>query len=151
MLLKTHLALSVFFILILWGSVTGRIAFTLIILLATLIPDMDSASSLINRKIRPFDIIFNFLFKHRGALHSITFCIIFTIILALFSQKLALPFFLGYSIHLLADSFTITGIRAFWPSNKEIKWIIRTGGLTERITLYLLIVIDLFLIIAMIR
>ncbi len=151
MLLKTHIALSVFFILILWGSVTGKIAFTLIILLATLIPDIDSASSLINRKIRPFDIIFNFLFKHRGALHSMTLCIIFTIILSLFSQKLALPFFLGYSIHLLADSFTVTGIRAFWPSKKEIKWIIRTGGLTERIVFYLTVTVNILIIIALIR
>jgi inner membrane protein len=131
--------------------VTGRIAFAVIMLIATLIPDMDSASSLINRKIRPFDMIFNFLFKHRGALHSITFCIILTIILALFSQKLALPFFLGYAIHLLADSFTITGIRAFWPSKKEIKWIIRTGGLTEKIIFYLLILTNILVIVSLIR
>lgn len=151
MLLKTHIALSVFFILLLWGSVTGRTAFAVIMLLATLIPDIDSASSLINKKIRPFDIISNLLFKHRGALHSITLCIILTIILALFSQKLALPFFIGYSIHLLADSFTVTGIRAFWPSKKVIKWIIRTGGLTERIVFCLAIIIDILLIISIIR
>jgi inner membrane protein len=96
-------------------------------------------------------MIFNFLFKHRGALHSITFCIILTIILALFSQKLALPFFLGYAIHLLADSFTITGIRAFWPSKKEIKWIIRTGGLTEKIIFYLLILTNILVIVSLIR
>ena len=151
MLLKTHIALSVFFILILWGSVTGKIAFAVIMLVATIIPDIDSASSIINRKIKPFDIIFNFIFKHRGALHSITFCVIFTIILSLFSQKLTLPFFLGYAAHLLADSFTVAGIRAFWPLKNSVKWIIRTGGLTEKIIFYLLILTDILLIVSLIR
>ena len=91
---------------------------------------------------------FNFLTKHRGILHSMTFCLILTVILASFNQKLALPFFLGYSLHLVADSFTIAGIKPFWPSTKVIKGFVRTGGLTERILLCSLITADVILFIA---
>lgn len=133
MLVKTHIAISFFLMVVLIGSVSSRISFALFLLFATLLPDIDSANSCINLKIKPLSKIFSFFTKHRGALHSITLCIFFTLILLFFLPKLALPFFLGYSLHLLADSFTKEGIRAFWPLTIELKGMIRTGGLTERL------------------
>lgn len=150
MLIKTHIAASVFVALSLWESITGKIAFTILLLFSTLLPDIDSSASYINRRIKPLDKIFNFLTKHRGILHSMTFCIILTVIFASFNQKLALPFFLGYSLHLVADSFTVIGIKPFWPSTKVIKGFIRTGGLIERILLCSLIIADVILFIAII-
>ena len=146
MLIKTHIAASVFVVLLLWESITGKIAFTILLLFSTLLPDIDSSASYISRKIKPLNKIFNFLTKHRGILHSMTFCIILTVIFASFNQKLALPFFLGYSLHLAADSFTIAGIKPFWPSTKVIKGFVRTGGLTERIIFVIFLILDAVLI-----
>jgi inner membrane protein len=115
------------------------------------VPDIDSSSAYINKKIKPLDKISNFLTKHRGALHSITLCIIFTIVSLLVLQKFALPFFLGYSLHILADSFTVAGVRAFWPSNINIRGFIRTGSLAERILFYLVIIADAVLLLALIK
>lgn len=151
MLIKTHISFSFLIILILWNFVTAKLLFSILLLLATMLPDIDSSTSYINRRIKPLDKISNFLTKHRGILHSMTFCIILTVIFVSFNPKLALPFFLGYSLHLVADSFTITGIKPFWPSNKVIKGFIRTGGLTERILLFSLITADVILFIAIIK
>jgi membrane-bound metal-dependent hydrolase YbcI (DUF457 family) len=60
-----------------------------------------------------------------------TLCIAVSILFALALPVLALPFFLGYSSHLLADSFTQEGITPFWPWKRNSKGILRTGGSVE--------------------
>lgn len=143
MLLKTHLAISIFFILLFLPSVEYKIIFIILAIIATYLPDIDSRYSRIGRKKTAR--ILQWFTKHRGMFHSFTFLLIITLFLVLFFPIIAFGFFLGYGLHLFADSFTKEGIRLFYPSKNVSKGGIRTGGKIEISLLVLLIMIDLAL------
>lgn len=147
MLIKTHLVISIFFILLLTGHVTSPVLFVALTLLSTFIPDADSRFSKLGQ--RKSLRIFQWFVKHRGIMHSFTFCLLFTLFFVLFLPVVALPFFLGYSSHLLADSFTVEGIKPFYPWEKTSSWKIRTGGKTETSVFMLFVLVDLFLLLVM--
>jgi len=129
MLIKTHLALTVLAILIFISSVEHKFIFVIVALVAAYIPDVDSPfSKLGHHKIfRPLQIFV----KHRGILHSFTFLLLFTLALVLFFPIAAFGFFLGYGLHLFADSFTINGIRPFYPSKRTASGKLKTGSVIE--------------------
>jgi membrane-bound metal-dependent hydrolase YbcI (DUF457 family) len=58
---------------------------------------------------------------------------------------IAFPFFLGYSLHLLSDAWTVEGIKPFWPLKTVSQGKIRTGGVTEHTVLFTFIIIDVVL------
>ena len=129
MMYYTHFVISLFFIILFFPNVEFKLSFVLVTLIATFIPDIDTMHSNVGKhKIFRF---FQFFSKHRGMIHSFTFLIAVSILLALFFPIIVFPFFLGYSLHLLADSFTKEGITPFWPYNKKSSWRIKTGGVTE--------------------
>lgn len=131
MLIKTHLIVTLFFVLLLIPFVEYKVAFVLMAFLATYIPDIDSPKSKIGNHFffRPFQWLAN----HRGMIHSFTFLFLVTLFFVFFFPILALGFFLGYSSHLFADSFTVEGIHPFYPSRSISNGDVRTGGFTERI------------------
>ena len=139
MLNKTHLAVGGLFMLIFLPSVVHKWVYFGVFLVATLLPNLDVILSgrkyLILKPMRLF-------FKKRGFLHSFTFCLVITILLAWFWPILAFPFFLGYGIHLLLDSWTVEGIMPFWPLRAVSKGRVTTGGGFEHILFYLAIVAD---------
>ncbi len=143
MLIKTHLAITLFFVLLFISFVKLPLLFLVIALLATYIPDIDSKHSKIGHYffLRPFQ----WFAKHRGFVHSFTFLILITLGLVLFVPFIALAFFLGYCSHLIADSFTIEGIKPFYPYKKTCCGRIRTGGLSETNIFVVFILIDLVL------
>lgn len=145
MLIKTHLAITLFFVLLLLPFISNKIIFILIALLATYIPDIDLSSSKLGRKIifRPLQ----FFVKHRGAFHSFTFLFLITFIFTMFIPIIALGFFVGYASHLFADSFTLSGITPFPPWKKKISGALRTGSNTEKILFFILLVVNLLLIV----
>ncbi len=146
MMLKTHFAIAIFFILLLIGALETteqKIVFVIVALLATLMPDVDSRFSRVGRpKIAR---ILQFFTKHRGVTHSFSFLFVATLLLIVFFPKIALGFFVGYSIHLFADSFTPDGIKPFYPLRKTLRGKITTGGRKEVMVLVFFIIIDLFL------
>ena len=129
MLLRTHLAITFFAVLIFISSVEHKITFVIVAFAATLIPDLDTPFSKVGNHLilRPFQLFV----KHRGLIHSFTFLFLLTLFFVLFIPKLAFGFFLGYGLHLLADSFTVEGIQVFYPFKKKSSWKIRTGGKIE--------------------
>jgi len=129
MLGRTHLAIGIFAILLFVPQVTHKASFVIVALIATMLPDADSAFSTIGRRktLRPVQMFV----KHRGLFHSFTFLILITFFFVLFLPIVALPFFLGYSLHIFADSFTIEGIRPFYPHKKSVSGRIRTGSRFE--------------------
>ncbi len=144
MLYKTHLALGILAILLFLPRVHAQITFVLVALLATLLPDIDQGySKLGHRKIfRPLQ----FFVRHRGMMHSFTVCFLIALVLAYFPLTVtwALPFFLGYGIHLFADAFTLEGIQPFWPYQGVSKGFLKTGSYTEKSFFIFLVVLDLF-------
>ena len=138
MMRKTHIAFAILGVLILLPFVKSKIIFASVAVIATLLPDLDSHSSRLGRNVlmRPIQMVTG----HRGILHSLTFCLFIGVLLEFFIPVLALGFFLGYSIHLLADSFTVMGISAFWPIKKIVsRGRIETGGKFEGVLLALTI------------
>jgi inner membrane protein len=145
MLIKTHLAITTFFVLLLLPFVEFKLIFIVVSILATYIPDIDSPSSKIGNHwyFRPIQ----WVSSHRGKIHSFTFLIFITLILVFFFPILSFPFFLGYSSHLFADSFTLEGIHPFYPSKVISNGDVRTGGIFEMGILFGFLVADISLFI----
>lgn len=141
---KTHLAAGVFFALFFLSHVNNKLFFIPIVLIASLLPDIDMSHSFLGQSklLRPLQ----WIVKHRGIFHSLTFCLLISIIFALFYPVLALPFFIGYASHLLTDSFTVEGIKPFWPLKKEITGSVRTGGRIESAIFLTLCLVDAVLL-----
>lgn len=143
MLFKTHLAINFFFAMFLSAYIQNKIIFVAIVLLAALLPDIDSLNSYIGKRARLLSRIVHFFSKHRDFFHSFTCVLVLSILFLSFLPVIAFPFFIGYSMHILADSFTREGIRVFWPSKARIKGRIKTGGLTEKIIFFAFAAIDI--------
>jgi len=144
MLARTHLLITLFFVLLFISNVEHKISFVVMALIATFIPDVDSKFSAIGK----YKILraFQFFVKHRDIIHSFSFLIFITLFFILFFPVIALPFFLGYGLHLFADSFTVTGIKPFYPFKKKSSWKIRTGGKTETIVFLCFLFFDFVLL-----
>lgn len=147
---KTHIGIAMFFILLFLPHVNSKIIFAVVCLFAAMLPDIDIASSRVGRAKAAR--IVQFFTRHRGFFHSFTFCIAVSVILTLFNPTviLALPFFLGYSVHLLADSFTNEGIMPFWPSKKRLSWKIPVNSIIEKSIFVSFLVVDLFMLVVLV-
>ena len=143
MLFKTHLMLGVLAILLLVGSVENKIIFVAMVLIATALPDIDSKHSALGRPIvnRPMQ----FFVKHRGFIHSLTIGVLISVLIAVFFPVAALGFFVGWSVHILGDSFTKEGVRAFWPLQITSRGFITTGSAFEKGLFFMLVVVNIIL------
>jgi len=144
MLLKTHYAITLFFIILFFSSVEHKLVFILTALVGTQLPDVDSRYSKIGQK--KIARILQWFTKHRGMIHSFTFLVSLTIILVLVWPVAAFGFFLGFGLHLLADSFTPYGIMPFYPLKKKSIGIVKTGGSLETGLLVGFMIVDSVLI-----
>src|SRR4030042_771141 len=102
MLKKTHLAIGILIGLYFLSHVSNKFLFFLVLIVSTLLPDADRFFGIRNLAFWRKNS-FNTP-HHRGILHTYTFCVAISIVFALFYPLFALPFFLGYSTHLFADS-----------------------------------------------
>ena len=145
MMFKTHLVIGIFIALLFLPIVNYKIFFIAGVLICTFLPDIDMSQSYLGKHkiFRPIQ----WFVKHRGLFHSFTFAVVIALIFAFYWPILALPFFLGYSGHLIADSLTPEGIRPIWPFKDEVKWRIRTDGKVERVLFYSVIFVNILLLI----
>ena len=141
MLLKTHLAFAILVIMFFFDHVNNSWVFTGLVLIATIIPDLDMNSSKLGRHLifKPLQ----FFIKHRGVIHSFTTAVVISVVLSLFWPAASLGFFIGYSVHLICDSFTKEGIRPFWPLRAKSSGFISTGGRIEESLFFSLIFINI--------
>jgi membrane-bound metal-dependent hydrolase YbcI (DUF457 family) len=138
--MKTHLAIGVFAVVFFLPYVNHKLVFIPVVLIASLLPDIDSGFSTFGRKkiFRPLQA----LTKHRGIFHSFTFCILFSVILAFYFPVAAFGFFLGYGLHLLADSWTREGIMPFWPIQEVARGRVTDGGTLEEGIFFVFVILD---------
>ncbi|MBN1792126.1 metal-dependent hydrolase [Candidatus Woesearchaeota archaeon] len=103
--------------------------FMLLLLIGSLLPDIDCATSRLGRYTKPLQ----FIFGHRKFFHSILFMAVAAIIAALWFQNeaYAVAMLLGMGSHLLLDSFNFTGTQPFWPSRLRAKGRVRTDGIWD--------------------
>jgi membrane-bound metal-dependent hydrolase YbcI (DUF457 family) len=140
MLAKTHLAIGFFAVVFFLPHVNHEWVFVPVVLIASLLPDIDSGFSTLGRKkmFRPVQMVT----RHRGIFHSFTFCIVISIFFALYIPIMAFSFFLGYALHLLADSWTPEGIKPFWPLKEQIKGKVKVGGMVEESVFLVFAILD---------
>ncbi|MDD5193564.1 MAG: metal-dependent hydrolase [Candidatus Nanoarchaeia archaeon] len=143
MLLKTHLMFAVLLIIIMLPYANNKIVFLGLVLIGTIIPDLDSSCSKFGKRLifRPFQ----FFVKHRGIMHTFTFVLILFFILNRYYSFIAFPLLLGYSLHLITDSFTKQGIIVLWPLKFRIRGLLTTGGAFENLLFNLLVFLNIFL------
>ena len=143
MYLKTHLMLAILVILVFISHVKSQWVFAGMVLIATVVPDLDSSFSSWGRHLmfRPLQ----FFTKHRGIIHSFLTAIILSLIIAVWFPVASFGFFIGYCVHLFSDSFTIEGIQPFWPMHYKSTGPIASGGKIEE-TLFLSLIIINFLV-----
>jgi membrane-bound metal-dependent hydrolase YbcI (DUF457 family) len=144
MLRRTHLVIGLGIALSFISHVNNQFLFLFVVMLATVLPDIDSGFSALGKHwfTKPVQLFVS----HRGFLHSFTFCITVSILLAFIYPPVALPFFLGYALHLFADSFTMQGIRPFWPLKASSKGPVNTGGVVEDAIFWTMAVLDVFIL-----
>jgi membrane-bound metal-dependent hydrolase YbcI (DUF457 family) len=145
MMFKTHLAIGMAVAIYFLPWVTNKLLFIPVVLIASVLPDIDSGFSNLGRRkmSRPLQ----WFVEHRGVIHSYTTCVVLTLVFMFFYPIIALPFFLGYSFHLFADSFTIQGIKPFWPFKWKSKGYLNTGGKIEDVVFFTFVIIDLVLVV----
>lgn len=108
---------------------------------AAVIPDLDHVSSKLGRRLPPLALILNFLFSHRGFLHSVFPPLLLYFIISRISPLIAAAVLAGYISHLLLDATTTRGIRPFHPFPIRIRGFIRTNSFVEKIVALLLIIV----------
>jgi inner membrane protein len=142
MLFPTHVLLGILIFLLARTHLTGNTYLILsLILLGSILPDIDEHKSKITRWSGLLGKIVSFLFKHRGILHSIFTPLIFCSFLGLlWDFDYALALFLGYVGHLFADALTPMGIPIFYPFTPfRLKGPFKTGNISEMTIIVLLI------------
>jgi len=145
MLVKTHIVIGLAVALYFLPHVNNKLVFFPVVLIATLLPNIGHAFPFLGKKsvFRPAQTIF----KHRGIIHSFTLAIALSIIIALSYPVIALPFFLGYSFHLLADAYTSEGIKPYWPFKWKSQGPVKVGSITETSIFYIFIIFDVALLV----
>jgi len=147
MLKRTHLAIGLAFVFYFLPYIQGnKFIFLGVVLLASLLPDVESGFSAAQRhaifSLQPIKMVFH----KNSVFHTYSFLIPVTIAVAIFSPRLGLPFFLGYSSHLLIDSFSPNGIKPFWPLKHHVHGKIVPGGGIDKILFVVFLGVDLIVL-----
>jgi inner membrane protein len=122
---KSHIAFSLVFTIPLSLTLLhcnllhsrGEIVFfTIISILATLAPDIDHPKSFISQLIPQLSKIICKRTHHRGFTHNgkaIIFSSLIALIILIKFPIMALAWIVGYTLHIIADGMTVSGIRDF--------------------------------------
>jgi len=147
MMFITHMSFALFLGLLTISRIAlpvNQVIFLAILLFASLLPDIDSAYSLLGSKVK----VVSLAFRHRGVIHSILTMMIFGIMLIIITPNFyyLLAFVIGYLSHLMLDSLTPKGVPLFWPAKKRLNGSIRTTGLVDWLLLSLFFILDVILL-----
>ncbi len=143
MMFRTHAAAGMLVALIFIKSFNlgHPLLFFSIVFLSALLPDIDIPSSKIGRRVKPLSWFLNFMFGHRKIFHSLFFTfILFVLLILLFENYIGAAFFLGYSVHILVDGITVSGIKPFYPLlSFKINGPVRAGGLMDYLLFFIIV------------
>ena len=145
MLFMGHVLIGLTYYLLFFEYFTppNQIVFFLLVLLGSLLPDIDEENSKINKWSGIFGKIIGRTFPHRGFLHSIFFfTILFFIIKYFFLEVYGHALLIGYFAHLTGDGISLSGVRIFYPFKYKIRGPLRVGSKVETfitVVLFLLV------------
>lgn len=159
MLLRTHLAfgaligilgLKYFDFGVDFGA-AGGVLFIVSVLFFSVFPDIDHARSFVSRRLWFVAWLFNFLFSHRGVVHSLVFGAVVSYLLWAISWEMGLGAFVGYVGHLFMDAMSKNGVRPFFPLRFNVRGFVRSGGMVEGALFYFLSVLIIVLVVLQFR
>lgn len=149
MLYRTHIVISLFFLILFLPSINGdwnKLVFIFIGIISAILPDIDSSKSKIGHNV-PSRILLIFS-KHRHFFHSFLFCLILYLVFYFFIPVISLPFIIGYGVHLISDALTRSGIMPFYPlSHFRIRFLIKTNSFIEGLLFLLFCFMNITLLI----
>ena len=151
MMFRTHLVFGIFAGLLVSKifSISEFGLFMAICIVSSILPDLDTPFSKTGRKIPVLSWLLNFLFGHRGLMHTVFFPLLVYFILMLFGKNLwAGAFFVGYMSHLFIDMLNTKGVYFFFPIVRiRINGFIKIGGVLEKLLFVAILVGCLLLIV----
>jgi inner membrane protein len=138
MICRTHLSLSFLFAFFVVKLLVpeNAVVFVLVALFASLLPDIDSGSSMLGKH-------FSFFLRHRGFLHS--FFAPAVLLFFLPESIYFLAFCIGYFSHLVGDMLTVQGVMPVYPvSRVRFSGFMATGSFAEDVFFVFLVALDIF-------
>jgi len=146
----THVAFATFVALIFIAVFKQPDAyfFVSVAFIASLLPDIDIATSFAGRRAK----FIGKIFEHRGFFHTIYAAILFSVVSwKIINQSAGLAVFIGYTSHIALDSMTKAGVKPFAPASKlTFRGHAITGGMFDTLLLGTFIVADIFLFVKVI-
>lgn len=143
-LFYTHILLGIVVFLLTkdFFQAGNNLIFFLMVMLGSILPDIDEKHSKMNRWSGFIGNIAVFLTKHRGFFHSLLFFIILFLAISYYWQNFyAEGLLLGYFAHLMGDGVTKMGVQIFYPFSRfKFKGPVRVGGMFEFVIMALLII-----------
>ncbi len=150
MLFQTHLMLGIVFFLLLENFFPdNQFVVLFLVLLGSILPDIDDYRSKINQWSGFIGRIIAFFTQHRGMFHSLLLYLGLFFVMAYFWEEYyGRALFLGYLAHLIGDGMTKQGLQVFYPFSKfKVRGPVRVGGYLELIIFLLLVVVVLKMLI----
>tara|TARA_Y100000034_G_scaffold118335_1_gene158886 strand:- start:386 stop:868 length:483 start_codon:yes stop_codon:yes gene_type:complete len=137
---KTHAIFGLFLALLTFNyfQELNIYLFTLITVFSAILLDIDEKHSKIGYKTRPLSNIIQFIFKHRGFIHSIFFIAIISFLINTFFGNYYIPFLIGSGSHILLDALTPRGIRLFYPFQFKMSFFFKTRGIVDQSLFFIL-------------
>ena len=149
MMYYTHLAFGIFIALLAidFFNIQNKLFFILIVIIFSIFPDIDEKKSKIGRENKIISTIINFMFGHRGFIHSIYIPLILYLVFYYINKEIGVAVLTGYFSHLFMDALTKQGIRPLYPLiNKKINGFIKTNSFLEKIFFLIIILLILYLL-----
>lgn len=148
MLFWTHLIVGIFGILLFIHRYENWLGFLVLGIIGSVFLDIDSYNSKLGKKF--LSRVFTSFTKHRGFIHSFFFVVLIYLILYYFFGSISTGFLIGGIIHLIIDSFTIQGVKLFFPFKYKFRSFVKSGGFFEIIIFLIFLILDVFLIFGLI-
>lgn len=129
------------------------VPFAVATLIGSVAPDIDHKNSFISNRLKPFGFLVRRTTTHRGATHSPLIVGLFSLLLYSglevtefnsYAYPIALGFFVGAISHVLLDMLNPQGVPLLYPIPKAKRFRIahiRTGGLIEKVTFVVLLIL----------
>ncbi|MDP7322683.1 MAG: metal-dependent hydrolase [Candidatus Woesearchaeota archaeon] len=149
MMYYTHLAFGILVSLfsITFFNINNKYIFILVAVMFSIFPDIDEKKSKIGRENKIISTIINFMFGHRGFIHSIYIPLILYLVFYYINKEIGVAVLTGYFSHLFMDALTKQGIRPLAPLiNKKINGLIKTNSLLEKTFFLIIILLILYLL-----
>ncbi len=137
MMFQSHVLLGVLLFIVFKGLFFGgnEVVFFFLVMLGSILPDIDSQHSKVNRWSGIFGVVIAFFFKHRGVFHSLPIYLgLFFLMREWIGVYYASGLFLGYLAHIIGDGISKEGVKPFYPfSFFHFRGPMRVGGWLEKI------------------